>query len=184
MPRTLLILIVARRAKKAALPNDGYNLGTVNSLARAPNRPESAPRKTAAPSPSDRSRLLPCRRLIHQCSTAGAGTQTAAGERSNRGGSPFRGILTYRTGTFTSGHTGIAGLFATSKIVARGRARTQPVRMYEEDRGTVAPDTIAPGIATKRAFASASEYRVRITSRAALRIGGRLSRLCASVATT
>ena len=29
----LLILIVARRAKKAALPNDGYNLGTVNSFA-------------------------------------------------------------------------------------------------------------------------------------------------------
>jgi hypothetical protein len=49
---------------------------------------------------------------------------------------------------------GIPGLrlFATSKIVARGRAQTQLVRMYEEDRGTVAPDTIAAGIVTQRAF--------------------------------
>jgi hypothetical protein len=50
----------------------------------------------------------------------------------------------------------------------------------EEDWVTVAPDTIAPGIAAKRAFARSSEYRDRITPRAALSIGGRLSRLCAS----
>jgi len=68
-----------------------------------------------------------------------------------------RGILMYRTGTFTSGHTGIAALFVTSKTVARGRARTQLVRMYEEDRGTAAPDTIAAGIVTQRAFACSSE---------------------------